>query len=865
MPIGDEDYWKLANQKVWEQDIRDLLASGNLVMLRKYVDSLQEYVKKENDPKEQSEALKTLQNQFKKTLQFKAIELFRLIENYPWESEKQLLTEGSLDIKKLYSELSIAWPDVAKRDSREKLQKNYKWLLQQKNSQVKYLDEDFEGYASDDSDEEDEDKSESLVKSRKLLSDNDIPEFVFKSRPKKKTFRVHEGLDPNPHWVRSKAYEMLEQKEMWDDERYTFNAQIHHGEDWTEQVESDFKLAQKIFADLMNTELNIKATSKEKQEARELAKIEFGQLKTKFAFAQYRGITYKTSGFDRRARQSSRETVEVGMAIYSFAVFAEARVSPAKYFSGQCTEKELLQLELKAQNLKDLLVNKRDTGPFEYLNYVFDSQAHALQDVYTNNYDYFHSAIQLYIATEKGWFKKRLEKVEKELQDDENFKKIQSEKVKQHKIFQMVYGFEPPKSWAPYEGLKNAECPFVSTGDVPRHALKYAYGKKFYEGHYHERLLPRWNKYGRAERPYSGKVFVSLHSLSDYIDDAPLHVRSLNNLGKIRIGAAIAGERESTFPAYIPAGRMIIEHIAKLPSFREGGYKKLYLEKYGIDEEDYERYAELIQKNSTQEKLYGAHKNPKYREKPEIGEDDRSEEEKKKTIEHTGGSLIQLDSWLVNFHEVRLIELARQMALKKGMILIYRDEYGHLSSELPVPLNEETEFLLKEKESRTKGKRSFDKRLVDVSGQLRKRPLQESLDEAFTVKGTPSDGNCLFHALAAAYQKASNNSYKHEKLREIICRVFRTTPALRNRFRITSKYLQEMEQVAQNALDYNRWGSDSEITAFCWHFHVRVRVFSYTYPAPYYYADFEKFGDNIAHTLYLFNRGGNHWEWLIPK
>ena len=69
--------------------------------------------------------------------------------------------------------------------------------------------------------------------------------------------------------------------------------------------------------------------------------------------------------------------------------------------------------------------------------------------------------------------------------------------------------------------------PFISTSDTPDHALRYAYGSKYYDSFKDLRLRPRWQSNGKAERPYSGKVYLSLHDPLE-LNDISNHVPSLN-------------------------------------------------------------------------------------------------------------------------------------------------------------------------------------------------------------------------------------------------------------------------------------------------------------------------------------------------
>lgn len=893
MPFRKPEFYATGNQKVWKRTIARAIARGDVVTLSQCRNALSRFVKDSGGNLQRS-ALERVTTDLKELCRHKTIELCRLIDLYPWPNDKLRLEEASYDIQRLRTELATANPAV-KDWGKADYVKLRNQILQKRHRLAPLLHDEFDGYASDDSDDEaDEDDEPEQVPLRArfvqkkgkakpvlnvmaripqhlrnnpfaplLVADEvqeeldkaqSLPNYARLAKARKPTARKHR-LDPDPEWVYATTMENLQ--EFWDkknkgnvqvsdNELHTQNAQIHHDMDWTKGVEADFQRARQIFAALNKVEADGDADAELKEKARGEARQALGQLKTKFCIAQYRGITYKTSGFDRASRQSSRETIEVGQPIYSFSVFKAAGVNPAAYFANQTTEEDMRRLAVVAEQLKSVLVDKRSSGALTYLNYEYDSQAHALQDVYTNKYDYFHAAIQLYFAEQSGWVKARLKKAEEELAGGEGWEK-KPQLVKDRMIRQKVFGsFAPPDNFDLFKGLLNAECPFVSTGDVPRHALKYAYGKKFYEGHKHERLLPRWNPRGRAEQPYSGKVYVSLHGLADYISDAPLHVRTLNNQGKIKVAADIALERETTFPAYIPAGRLAIEHIAKIPSFiQEDGWRPLYLKKYGITEDDYAAHYKAIRQESVQEKAYG-----------EFGE-------KENKVEKTGGTYINLDSWLVNFHEVRLIELARQLALSRGEYLIYRDEDGELSKELPVPLSVEGQKLKDEKKKRTKGNRSFDSDLVNLKKAIGRSSVSERVGRIFKVNSTPGNGNCLFLALSAALQHAANVAVDDLTLRGQICDVYAGSAQLRAAQRITQPYLVQMRQRARSALDVVRWGSDAEIIAFTHAYpHVRVRVFSPTYPAPHYYAEFTKFGERIDHTINLLHQGGNHWTWL---
>ena len=203
-----------------------------------------------------------------------------------------------------------------------------------------------------------------------------------------------------------------------------------------------------------------------------------------------------------------------------------------------------------------------------------------------------------------------------------------------------------------FDNLPNGGNPLVSTGNVPKHALRYAYALKYYtSADGQARLMPEWrDDDGRARHPYAGKVYVSLHPASDYrTEDGPLDVVALRTAGKLEVDDNIVAERESSFPALIPAKRVVAEHIARYPSFATK-YKRVFADKYGMTEADYESFRKmqrLITGITTRDKFFEA-----------VGE------------------------WLARYHEARLVELARRLAAREGKILVYRDENGLLSRHL---------------------------------------------------------------------------------------------------------------------------------------------------------------------------------------
>jgi hypothetical protein len=331
-------------------------------------------------------------------------------------------------------------------------------------------------------------------------------------------------------------------------------------------------------------------------------------LGTRFCVAQYRGIHYLRSLWDTSARRQHRALNEVNAPQFSSSVFIAAGVrSYREYIEKLQNSPEFsAQIETKAQELQKKLQALQHTPPVTYDGRAYVSPFHLLQYWYTSNYDQYSARVKLRLDVQDPIF---------------------------------------------FHYLFNENRPFLSTADLPLHALWYAYGIKLYQGHEHERLRPRWRKDGKAERPYSGKVYLSLHPLSDYSTLSPSHLTSLFKHGLITLDNFIAAERETSFLGYLPKDRVAYHYKAKYPSFK-GPYKLIYESKYGIDSKMYK----ILQDNFN---LYAPHS-----------------DERRKLIHLLG-------DYLSAFHEVRLIEKARSLAAAKGEILIYRNEDGLFSLNHP--------------------------------------------------------------------------------------------------------------------------------------------------------------------------------------
>jgi ankyrin repeat protein len=317
-------------------------------------------------------------------------------------------------------------------------------------------------------------------------------------------------------------------------------------------------------------------------------------ISTKFAIAQYRGIAYRTDQFSRKERQKHRVKNEIGSPVLCTAATSQA--NPVEF----------------AKTMQSQLFALKKSGPvFTRFNdgYQFANALEALQDFYSKEYEKFH-------ATSKAFFDK--------LNSGNDYTITTLEET-------LLLNVSTDRN------------PFISTSDTPDHALRYAYESKYYDSFKDLRLRPRWQSSGQAERPYSGKVYLSLHDPLE-LNDLSSHVPSLNQAGNLAIDNQTLPERETSFCAFIPEGKVISQLVAKFPSFHHD-YKEIYLNKYGLDRKLFEQFRKAILDT-----------------KPHTEENRRY-----KTL---------LTEHLICFQEVGLIEEARIAAERQGKILLYRNSNG---------------------------------------------------------------------------------------------------------------------------------------------------------------------------------------------
>lgn len=329
-------------------------------------------------------------------------------------------------------------------------------------------------------------------------------------------------------------------------------------------------------------------------------------LKFQFFVGQYRGITYFLNRWNQTARQNHRNKNEKFEHYYSEAVYLAAGYENLYDFYHQETHSSDQQIKLfsKAHTLKGKLVNLKTAKNCIYKNKKYANYRDLLKEIYTNGYQAFKELVT----------------------KDKTLKKL----------------------------LPKGGNPFVSTADTPNHSLHYAYALKAYANQKTQITSSRWNKSGKAERPYAGKCCVFLIPLNMFDSvDYPSHLVSKNWNAEVEIPDYIVAERETSFDAYVDKNNVIIEHVARYPSF-DKLYKNNFLIKYGMDEKLYSLFQNAIKttKRHTQE-----WKNLK----------------------------ILIGEWLCYVHEIRLIKQVQAYAKHKGGFIVYHDnQHNQFSFQLPL-------------------------------------------------------------------------------------------------------------------------------------------------------------------------------------
>lgn len=269
----------------------------------------------------------------------------------------------------------------------------------------------------------------------------------------------------------------------------------------------------------------------------------------KISVAFFRGVHYLKNIFSQEEHRKLRKQSQIGKTVYASAVHELTNISPVD----EAPDSQLLQKE--ARNLRRTINELKQEKTIEPVSgsgklRMFKTPYAAFQQLYTNSYDNFHSAMQAQ---------------------------------------------QPKEVFGKFKSNRN---PLVSTAEGEAlHGGKYGGGIKGF-GKEGKRLMPNYHQEtGKPKHPYLGKIYVILISAPELLDIDPSFVLKMHANNEITITTHFSNniltEREASFPGFIPGQYIIYERNVRVPSF-QGPHKDYYLDKYGLSKEKYENRQKKI-------------------------------------------------------------------------------------------------------------------------------------------------------------------------------------------------------------------------------------------------------------------------------
>lgn len=253
----------------------------------------------------------------------------------------------------------------------------------------------------------------------------------------------------------------------------------------------------------------------------------------------FRGLHITKNQFsNREARRKFKRTSQAGKNIYASAVYENA---PEKDDPLDLDEKPLTL----AKDIQDLMKQMEGLCGIIRNKKLYRNFRDYIQELYTNDYDKFHSFL---------------------MQKDPIFSNAQKTKI-----------------------TKN---PFVSSSDLAAHAYKYAYGLK-YLGKEAIKIMPEYDVNGRPKHPYLGKIISILIPWDKVKELNPTFVLNLyaeNNIWvSTHFSNNILAEREITFPGYVPGQYVLLDIPVRVPSFYKE-WKNWHFDKYGLSKKKFDEF-----------------------------------------------------------------------------------------------------------------------------------------------------------------------------------------------------------------------------------------------------------------------------------
>lgn len=237
----------------------------------------------------------------------------------------------------------------------------------------------------------------------------------------------------------------------------------------------------------------------------------------------FRGIHYLEKNFSKKARSKFRRLDESENYMYSSAVD-----ELSSYKVNRKLTKEQIAIAIR-KHIKSLSEKERNS----------------FQQKYSNSYDGFH----------------------KSLKDPDQYKGNKA-------IF------------SKFKKYKMTMNPIVSLSESPRHALKYAFGKKNL-GKNIKALSPDYNSVGGPKHCYLGKLYIIIIPIDELELLDPYFVVYHHCRGDIKIKTHFSNnileEREVSFAGGIPGKYVVSCENIRVPSFAWESYQKYYKFKFGLN------------------------------------------------------------------------------------------------------------------------------------------------------------------------------------------------------------------------------------------------------------------------------------------
>lgn len=309
--------------------------------------------------------------------------------------------------------------------------------------------------------------------------------------------------------------------------------------------------------------------------------INFAENYKDFYVACYRGIHYLPENFTKKSdRKKHRTRFEESKPLYSSTVHTLTR---STFLTDDISDKS--SSEKYAEKLKMALDEFRKSFPDIYNKF---------HETYTNDHKKFHKLLKNPSDEDERDKSKSQAFINYSYFFNRHIDKIGNMLEREDFNFYRLEGF-----------LRN---PYVSFSLDYTEAAKYGLGEKSFhskDGTKAESLPLYYNKDGKPEVVYFGKIYLALFKLEDYFESNPYDVVGQHSLGHINVSTHYAKhvlcENEISFPSFVPENIITHAKPIRIPSFSRE-YQNYYQKKYGIRKNFYEHVKQELDQQRLSEK-----------------------------------------------------------------------------------------------------------------------------------------------------------------------------------------------------------------------------------------------------------------------